>query len=424
MNAGRGIGMLLLALGCRAVIGFAAAPGPSALPVPDTRPAVNPELASDGRGNFLLVWQQGRNYFEQQDADIYALRLDAAGRPLGAPIPVCVEKGSQERPRIAFADGVFVVVWHDLRNGRDWDVHAARIGADGTVRDPGGFVVAGGSANQASPEIATVRGGVLAVWQHYAGRHYEVHGTVIGATGKPAAPRRLSFGGEALHGGDLSLASLGATAMLAWKDERNWRAGTVEGIITRYFARARVDDKGIEVLDVERAPTPALGRQEGRFASDRAGSALYVAWGDIGRGRLVPVAGLFDPRSAVVRDNSNAEGEAGISAWDPRKALAPFSTRMQIPGPVAAAYGDGVILLAASEAPSAKPPYTSRLLAARLSSTGQRLDEPGKVAVLHETGSPVANPALAAGPEGFVLVFQQDDGPGQQRLFAKIVRLR
>ena len=37
---------------------------------------------------------------------------------------------------------------------------------------------------------------------------------------------------------------------------------------------------------------------------------------------------------------------------------------------------------------------------------------------------PVADLALAAGPEGFVLVFQQDDGSAQRRLFATNVRLK
>lgn len=414
----------LLATLCLAPVCRAAPSEAVVLPAPDARPAVNPELASDGQGHFLLVWQQGRNYFEQQESDVYALRLDATGHPVGGPIPVCVEKGGQDKPKVVFADGLFFVVWHDFRNGRDWDVYAARIDVDGTVRDPGGVLIAGGAGNQASPAAAALPGGAMVVWQHYADRRYEIQAAVLGTSGKPSSPRPLAFGGDTLVGGDPSVASLGTTVFLAWKDESKWTAGSVEGIITRYFARIRVTGGKFEVLDLERSPTPALGRYDGRFASGASATALYAAWGDIGRGRRVPLGAVFSARSAVAETNPNPEAGQRISAWDPKQALALFSARWQIDGPVAGAYGDNLFLVAAREAPSIKPPYVSRIVGARLSPAGARLDEPEKLLVLHDTDKAVANPALAAGPDGFVLVFQQDDGPGGQRLLAKNVRLR
>lgn len=404
--------------------GAHAAPAPVALPAPDVRQAVHPELASDGRGTFLLVWQQGRSYFEQQESDIFALRLDGLGRPLGQPIPVCVVKGSQERPKVAFADGVFIVAWHDLRNGRDWDVYAARVGVDGTVRDEGGFLVAGGAANQASPAIASAPAGALVVWQHYAGRYYEIHGALVGTSGRGGNSRALAFRGETLHGGDLSIANVGNRWMMSWKDERKWSLGESGSTITRYFASLRLNGPLPEVLDVERAPAATLGREGGNFVGDLSGSALYTGWGDIGRGRRISVGAVFGAKSAAALANPNTEPELGASSWNPRQAMTLFSTRIQIDGPVVSAFGDGVFLVAARETGAAKPPYRSRILGSRLSPAGVRLDDPEKLLLLHETDSPVANPALAAGQEGFVLVFEQDDGPENYRLRAKSVSLR
>jgi hypothetical protein len=106
--------------------------------------------------------------YHQASADVLAARVDSSGRVLDrSPIVVCNAGASQERPQVAFSGGRFLVVWHDLRNGRDWDVYAARVNPDGKVLEPNGFVVAGGPRNQASPVVTPTRDGFLAVWQHY-----------------------------------------------------------------------------------------------------------------------------------------------------------------------------------------------------------------------------------------------------------------
>jgi hypothetical protein len=391
------------------------------LAVPDARPALYPELASDGRGAFLLVWQQGRNYFEQQESDIYALRLDGVGRPIGQPIPICVAKGSQERPQVAFSDGTFIVVWQDIRNGRDWDVYAARVSVDGTLLDPEGVPIAGGAANQASPVIAPAPGGALIVWQHYAGGFYEVQAALLSSAGKPAVPHVLASDGERLHGGDLALASFGDRWVMSWKDDRKWGPG---GSTTRHFARLRLNGGNPEMLDVERAPAASLGREGGRFASDLVGSALYTGWGDIGRGRRISVGAVFGTKAATALLNPNNESEVGASSWNPRQVLTLFSTRVQIDGPVVAAFGDGTFLVVARESPGTKPPYAGRILASRISREGLRLDDADKLPVLHESEKPFANPAVAAGSGGFVLVYEQDDGPGKHLLMSRSVRFR
>lgn len=404
--------------------GLAAPTGLATLPVPDARPAVNPELAADGRGHFLLVWQQGRNYFEQQESDIYALRLDGDGLALGPPIPVCVAKGGQERPRVVFADGAFIVVWHDLRNARDWDVYSARIDADGTVRDPDGFLLAGGPANQAAPAIAAAPHGAVVLWQHYAGRHYQVHGAFVSVAGKPGPSRALTFGGETLHGGDLAIAGLGERWLMAWRDERKWGLGEAGGMITRFYARLGLQGGSPEVRQVERAPAVILGREGGRFVSDGDRTALYAGWGVIGRGRLIPAGAMFAADSAEVRPNPNAEPMLALSGWDPRRAITLFSNALSVEGSVAAAFGEGIFLVAARQAGSTQPRSPNRILGARLSPAGVRHDGPDNLPVLHEADVPIANPVLAAGPGGFMLVFEQDDAADNRRLFAKKVSFR
>lgn len=392
------------------------------LPLPDARPAVQPALAGDGRGNFLLVWQQGRNYFEQQEPDIYALRLDAAGRPVGQPFAVCAAKGAQEAPQVVFADGQFVVVWHDLRNGRDWDVYAARVGSDGAPRDPGGFLVAEGAANQASPVLAPAPGGAVVLWQHYGGRYYELRGAAIASSGKVGTARPLALRGETLRGGELALASFGGDrAIMAWKDETKWSLG--EGtMITRHFARLRLTPAGPEVVDAERSSSVVLGREGGRFVGDGAKSAFYAGWGPLGRGQKMQAGALFSPESVTPLENPNVETKVRAGLSDTRRAITLYSPSPRIDGPVAAAYGRQGILVAALDITTEGRQLRNRIVGMHLSLAGKLLDNPDDPPPLHETERPVGSPALAAGPEGFVLVFEQDEGADKQQLMAKSVR--
>lgn len=393
------------------------------LPVPDPRPGVNPELAADGRGNFLLVWQQGRNYFEQQESDIYALRLDAAGRPLGLPFAICAAKGAQERPRVVFANGIFFVAWHDLRNGRDWDIYAARVDSDGPPRDVDGILVAGGAANQAGPVLAPSPGGATILWQHYGGRYYELRGAAIAVAGKVAPTRVLTLRGETLLGGDLALASFSDRAILAWKDETKWHRGEAGSMITRYFARLKLTAAGPEVLEVERSSANVLGRDSGRFAGDGSRRALYAGWGVLGRGQKMAAGALFSPDSAIALENPNVEAKVKQSLSDTRRAITLFSPSPRIDGPVAVAFGPGGILVAALEAAEGKQ-VRNRIIGAFLTPAGKHLYDPDKPSSLHETDRPITSPTLAAGPEGFVLVFEQDGGADLQRLLAKNVSWR
>jgi hypothetical protein len=105
-------------------------------------------VAAFGKDVYLLVWQADRN----EKADIVGLRLDKSGKPLDAkPLLICAAKDVQGGAFVTFGGGVFLVVWQDLRNEKDWDVYAARVTPEGKVLDPDGVLVAGGPLNQSAP---------------------------------------------------------------------------------------------------------------------------------------------------------------------------------------------------------------------------------------------------------------------------------
>lgn len=156
--------------------------------------------AAFGGGQYLLVWQDGYNGLGGK-SDILALRLDSRGRPVdGKTVPVCAQEGVQEAPGVAFCGGGFLVAWSDFRNGRDYDVYAARVDAAGNVSPENGVLLDGGPGGQAFPAVASDgRGSFLVAWQaRRPTGGFEVRGMVLPAAGelKAAEKRTLMDRGE------------------------------------------------------------------------------------------------------------------------------------------------------------------------------------------------------------------------------------
>lgn len=389
------------------------------MPTPgDARAQLNPAVAYDGRGTYLVVWQQGRNYYQSQSADILAVRIDTQGRVLDRqPIVVCRAGASQEQPQVAYAGGRFLVVWHDFRNGRDWDVYAARVTPAGQVQEPDGFRVAGGPQNQAGPVVAPAGDGFLLVWQQYD-RHFRLQASLIPPAGASGRISPLSHAGEPLRGGELALAGTGAGWLLSWNDETGWVKGDM---ITRRFARLVVRDGQPRVEEAQRAPSIHLGRSGGRFAGE-ATSAVYAGWGVVGRSKRAAIGAVFGSRGAAPLANPNPEPAGQGSGWAPRQAMTLFDLGMPVDGPVAIAFGQGMYLAVAREAYAGTAKDVSRLRGSRLTRTGVRIDAAPDWPMLYETRERIANPALAGGDNGFLLAFEQEDGAGRRQIRAMIVK--
>jgi len=102
--------------------------------------------------------------------------------------------------------------------------------------------------------------------------------------------------------------------------------------------------------------------------------------------------------------------------------IALYNADIPVDGPVAAAFGEGMYLVAAREAYSGKPSDRNRLLGARLTPAGVRLDQAPAWQILHESEHRLAHPALAAGKRQFLLAFEQEDAAGRRRIWARVLR--
>jgi hypothetical protein len=90
----------------------------------------NPDIASDKRGNFVIVWYDFRN----SNGDIYAQIYNCWGISLGNNFKLNDDQTSEEQlsPAVAmdFA-GNFAISWHDFRN-KNFDIYSQKIDAFGS----------------------------------------------------------------------------------------------------------------------------------------------------------------------------------------------------------------------------------------------------------------------------------------------------
>jgi len=195
-----GLAIVVLATDARA----GETPSPEAfLPSVGDKDAYTP-AAAFGKESFLVVWRSGHlvkgdlreglNF----DTQMVGCRVDKSGRPLDAkPFVVSSAADLRERPQLTYGKDVFLAVWQDLRNGKDWDVYAARVSPDGKVLDPDGIAVGAGINNQAMPDVAWDGKAFQVVWMDFrCGTRYEIFGARVSPDGKlvDAQPVRIAAG--------------------------------------------------------------------------------------------------------------------------------------------------------------------------------------------------------------------------------------
>jgi len=144
-----------------------------------------------GRGIYLVVWREGW-HGKGGSARIRAARVSPDGKLIDRQ---AIEVGSaragvQEHPRVAFGGGAFLVVWQDFRNGKDYDILAARVSPEGTLVDREPIAVAADPRNQVLPDVASDGEDFLVVWQGFVGDEtgYRGFAAAVSAEGKCTRP--------------------------------------------------------------------------------------------------------------------------------------------------------------------------------------------------------------------------------------------
>lgn len=150
----------------------------------------NPSVAWNG-SRYTVVWQDYRNSLTTQE-DIYGNQCDASGVPIfSEDILISSAPGSnivgapnaQTSPEIASDGSGFLVVWTDARAGSVRSIYGARLGSTGSLMDLGGIAIATGSQSQEYPAICRDTANYKVVWRSQAGASRTCKGTRVGSDG-------------------------------------------------------------------------------------------------------------------------------------------------------------------------------------------------------------------------------------------------
>ncbi|MBN2133692.1 MAG: hypothetical protein JW741_29595, partial [Sedimentisphaerales bacterium] len=146
--------------------------------------------SGQGKDTYLIAWQAGR----MNEGDIVGCRVDKGGKVLDEkPFVISTAKDDQERPKVAFGKDVFLTVWQDLRNEKDYDVFGARVTPEGKVLDPEGILISGGRHNQCKPRLAFDGENFLVAWMDFRdGKSYQVFAARVSADGKLLDPEGVN----------------------------------------------------------------------------------------------------------------------------------------------------------------------------------------------------------------------------------------
>ena len=274
--------------------------------------AYDPQVAVDGRGNAIAVWQRsdGTNTIVQAAAR-------AAGGSFGAPQDLSTAGQTAHDPQVAVdGQGNAIAVW-SASNGTNFIVQAAVRAAGGSFGAPQDVSAAGQDA--VFPQVAVDgRGNAIAVWSRFDGTNF-----IMQAAARVAASRRRRRYVTPKRGGtfgapqDLSAAGQDAfNPQVAFDGQGNaiavWHRFDAGTNTIVQAARAAASRRRRRYSTPERGGT--FGAPQDLSAAGQSASFSEVAVD--GRGNAIAVWRRFDGTNFIVQAAVRAAGGTFGAAQD------------------------------------------------------------------------------------------------------------
>lgn len=414
-----------------------------------------------GKSVYLVAWCDGSRQIHKPTADIYCARIDAASGKVLDPkgIRVCAAADLQENPAVAFDGQQFLVVWQDFRNGKDYDIYAARVTEDGKVLDADGFAVVARPSNQARPAATFAGGHFIVAWMD--ARLYPVYGIyaarvssdgkVLDPDGKlldsetPEAIAKVRPPGSSWLGarhywwGGLqsrfhpSLATNGKEVLVACLREIHSNHTTAEAL--------RVNPADLSVVS---PPVRLPGQPRDRLACCAIPDGWAVAfdhwvsgWSPTPRLTTLRLDTNLQPRDDVPQGPESKSKLPPAPLLDLQKILADKEGDYQQGKghfafwQAAAAWNGNEVVVAMDYGWRIKQKLADLRYAIVVTrydpTTGKFLDDPPLVAATgaSQAGTSVQNPVLIAGPNGDVLLlYENDTGVDSLKIEGRLLKSR
>jgi hypothetical protein len=131
----------------------------------DPRGQNSPSCASDG-DKFLVSFNSYR--CDSTYGDIFVARVTANGEVLDTNgFPLCTASGDQQKSKVSFGNGSFLVLWEDGRNfdSTGYDIYGSRVTSSGEVLDPNGKIITSFSYQERGPNLSWDGETFFAIWE-------------------------------------------------------------------------------------------------------------------------------------------------------------------------------------------------------------------------------------------------------------------
>lgn len=257
------------------------------------RPADEEEdpVAAWGEKEMLAVWQTTR----QGPTRIYGARLSRSGELLQPDgFPVSDSPKDQLFPALAWGDQSYLVVWQDLRGGKNWEIYGARIDSKGRRLDRDDIPVGTGTGNRKHPAVAWNGKHFLVVWmEERPETGWDIVGKELTPDGTVLSQEEIRISVSRGNQTSPVVARQGNDYFAAWMDDRNDPAGDIYG--------TRIDRNG-KVLDPAGRVISAASGEQGYPALAAHGNGIIVVWADRRNGSQYALYGTRIGRKGEVLD--------------------------------------------------------------------------------------------------------------------------
>ncbi len=131
----------------------------------------NPAIAMDSTGNFIIAWESNSQEGVFSSYGIYAQRYASTGSAIGSEFQVNTYTSNQQvKPSVAMDNsGNFIISWHSSQGGSGgYGVYAQRYNSDGTTNGSEFRVNTYTTSNNANPSVVMDNSGNFIIsWQSY-----------------------------------------------------------------------------------------------------------------------------------------------------------------------------------------------------------------------------------------------------------------
>lgn len=285
----------------------AAPPAPAQTLSPSGHDAFSPGVAADASGDAIAVWVRS----DGTDLRIEARQLPAAGAP-GPVLSLSPSGHDAASPTVAIdADGDAIVTWY-RSDGTNDRIEARQVSAAGALGPV--LTLSDGGQNATAPEVASdADGNALVAWYRFDGTNWRIQARAVTGAGAVGPVQTLSAAGKDGYAPEVAQDAAG-DAIVAWT---RYTSSSGYRVLARQLPAGGVFG-GVQKLSKPGGHTPEV-------ATDADGDAI-VAWGafdgahDRIKARQVSAAGVLGPALTLSAGGQDAFGQQ-VSTGDTGNAV-------------------------------------------------------------------------------------------------------